>query len=124
MNFLFIVFLVFISYLHNLMCKLIQLMKGATRICILMVKIIRLIFLACFSQCILRTFSLDSLIFTIDLLTFYHDCRSLIRFAAYYLSSRRLRVLLQRMVVNIVALLLYTFDLSLKRTWIKILKNT
>ena len=74
-----------------------------------MIKIIRLSFLACFSQCILRTFSLDSLIFTIDLPTFYHDCRSLIRFAAYYLSSRRLRVLLQRMVVNIVALLFYVF---------------
>ena len=78
-----------------------------------MIKIMRLIFLASFSQGILedvwRTFFRDSLSFTINLPTFYHDCRSLIRLAAQCLFCRRLRVLLQRTVVNTVALLLYVF---------------
>ena len=79
----------------------------------MMIKIMRLILIACFSQGILediwRTFFRDSLSFTINLPTFYHDCRSLIRLAAHCLFRRRLRVLLQRMVVNIVALLLCVF---------------
>ena len=100
---------------------------SAKRSCIFIIKITPFILLVLHNVFLKtqRTFLFDSLTFTIlsiNLPTFYRDCRSLIRFAAHYLFCRRLRVLLQGMVVNIVAAASLRF-LFVSKKDIEILNN-